>query len=96
MDRTHANQENRSVKRQQALDHDERELLFVSGEGSHGVERRFRDRAEHDALSNDVLVAVGSAIDDGVADVPDAPGAGLAIDEARFASEATFRFDVSL
>ena len=53
-------------------------------------------RAEHDPLSNDVLVADGYAIDDGVADVPDAPGAGLAIDEARFASEATIRFDVSV
>lgn len=51
-------------------------------------------RAEHDPLSNDVLVADGYAIDDGVANVPDAPGAGLAIDEARFASQATIRFDV--
>ena len=52
-------------------------------------------RAEHDPLTNDVLVADGYAIDDGVADLPDASGAGLALDEARFASEATIRFDVS-
>jgi L-alanine-DL-glutamate epimerase-like enolase superfamily enzyme len=53
-------------------------------------------RAEHDPLSSDVLVADGYAIEGGVADVPDAPGTGITIDETRFASEATIRFDVSL
>ena len=53
-------------------------------------------RAEHDPLSSDVLVADGYAIEGGVADVADAPGAGIAIDETRFASDATIRFDVSL
>ena len=53
-------------------------------------------RAEHDPLSSGVLVADGYAIEGGVADVPDAPGAGIAIDETRFASDATIRFDVSL
>ncbi len=53
-------------------------------------------RAEHDPLSSDVLVADGYAIEGGVADVPDAPGTGITIDETRFASEATIRFDISL
>ena len=52
-------------------------------------------RAEHDPLSSDVLVADGYSITDGAANIPDAPGAGLTIDEARFAAEAEIRFDVS-
>jgi L-alanine-DL-glutamate epimerase-like enolase superfamily enzyme len=41
-------------------------------------------RAERDPLSNDVLVADGYKIDDGVCTVPDAPGFGLAIHEKNF------------
>lgn len=43
-------------------------------------------RAEHDPLSTDVLVAEGYAIKNGEATVPDAPGFGLSIDEAKFKS----------
>ncbi len=52
-------------------------------------------RAEHDPLSNDILVAEGYAIADGVATLPDAPGAGIAIDADAFASSARIRFEVS-
>jgi L-alanine-DL-glutamate epimerase-like enolase superfamily enzyme len=53
-------------------------------------------RAEHDPLSNDVLVADGYDIKDGNATLPDAPGAGLVINEKRFAADTRIRFDVSL
>jgi len=51
-------------------------------------------RAEHDPLANDILIADGYAIEDGLATVPDAPGFGLEINEERFASEAKVRFDL--
>jgi L-alanine-DL-glutamate epimerase-like enolase superfamily enzyme len=51
-------------------------------------------RAEHDPLSNDVLIAEGYRIAEGQATLPDAPGAGIAIDAEKFASEAKIRFDV--
>jgi L-alanine-DL-glutamate epimerase-like enolase superfamily enzyme len=51
-------------------------------------------RAEHDPLSNDVLIAEGYRIAEGQASLPDAPGAGIAIDAEKFASEAKIRFDV--
>ncbi len=51
-------------------------------------------RAEHDPLSNDVLIADGYAIKDGLATVPDAPGFGLKINEARFATDAQVTFDI--
>jgi L-alanine-DL-glutamate epimerase-like enolase superfamily enzyme len=51
-------------------------------------------RAEHDPLSTDVLVADGYSIKEGVASVPDAPGFGLSLDEAKFAGGVKIRFDV--
>ncbi len=51
-------------------------------------------RAEHDPLKNEVLVAEDYAIKDGMASVPDAPGAGIAIHEARFAQDTKIRFDL--
>ena len=53
-------------------------------------------RAESDPLDNDVLVADGYAIKDGLARVPDAPGFGLKIVEARFAAAIKPRFDLRL
>ncbi|MBX9790622.1 MAG: hypothetical protein K2Y37_17025 [Pirellulales bacterium] len=52
-------------------------------------------RAEHDPLTNDLLVADGYAIADGEATVPDAPGLGLHVNEARFA-DVKIHFDVRL
>lgn len=52
-------------------------------------------RAEHDPLTNDVLLADDYSIADGEATLPDAPGLGLRIDEARFAS-AKIHFDEKL
>ena len=52
-------------------------------------------RAEHDPLSNEILVAEGYDIDNGTATLPQEPGAGILIDESKFASHATIRFDVS-
>ncbi len=51
-------------------------------------------RAEHDPLSNQVLIAEGYKIADGIATPPDAPGAGLAINADAFAADAKIRFDV--
>jgi L-rhamnonate dehydratase len=51
-------------------------------------------RAEHDPLSTDVLVAEGYAIKNGEATVPDAPGFGLSIDEAKFKA-LKVKFEVS-
>jgi len=50
--------------------------------------------AEHDPLATPVLVAEGYSIRDGAATVPDAPGFGLRIDEARFAAEAKVLFEL--
>jgi L-alanine-DL-glutamate epimerase-like enolase superfamily enzyme len=50
--------------------------------------------AEHDPLTNDVLIADGYTIRDGVCSVPAAPGFGLAINEAKFRSDARVRFDI--
>jgi L-alanine-DL-glutamate epimerase-like enolase superfamily enzyme len=47
--------------------------------------------AEHDPLSNDVLIADGYAIKDGTSSVPDTPGFGLRIDEEKFASSDAVR-----
>ena len=52
-------------------------------------------RAEHDPLTNDVLLADGYSIAEGEATVPDAPGLGLRIDKARYAS-AKIHFDEKL
>lgn len=52
-------------------------------------------RAEHDPLSNKVLVAEGYERKDGQARVPDSSGFGLAINERAFADEAKIRFDVN-
>jgi D-galactarolactone cycloisomerase len=51
--------------------------------------------AEHDPSTNDVIVADGYKVHDGVCDVPTAPGFGLAIDEAKFKSEIKVRFDLA-
>jgi L-alanine-DL-glutamate epimerase-like enolase superfamily enzyme len=51
-------------------------------------------RAEHDPLSSDVLIADGYSIKEGLAQVPDAPGTGLVIDEAKFAEGTKIRFDL--
>jgi D-galactarolactone cycloisomerase len=50
-------------------------------------------RAEHDPLSNDILISDGYRIADGAATLPAAPGAGIEIDEHKFAAEAKVRFD---
>jgi L-alanine-DL-glutamate epimerase-like enolase superfamily enzyme len=41
-------------------------------------------RAEHDPLSSAMLIAEGYEIENGSCSAPDAPGFGLALDEARF------------
>ena len=51
-------------------------------------------RAEHDPLSQNVLIAEGYDRKEGVSTVPDTPGFGLRIDEAAFAKEIKPRFDV--
>jgi len=51
-------------------------------------------RAESDPMDNEVLVADGYAIKDGLARVPDAPGFGLKIVEPRFAAAIKPRFDL--
>ncbi|MBI3864337.1 MAG: hypothetical protein HY290_20830 [Planctomycetia bacterium] len=52
-------------------------------------------RAEHDPLSNKVLVADGYDRKNGVATVPNAPGFGLTINDKEFSGGVTVRFDVS-
>ena len=52
-------------------------------------------RAEHDPLSNEILVADGYDIKNGTATLPQEPGAGILIDESKFTLDATIRFDVS-
>ena len=52
-------------------------------------------RAEHDPLSNEILLADGYDIENGTATVPQKPGAGITINESKFASDVTIRFDVS-
>jgi L-alanine-DL-glutamate epimerase-like enolase superfamily enzyme len=51
-------------------------------------------RAEHDPLTNGVLIAEGYAIENGAATLPDAPGMGITINEEEFAKHAKIRFDV--
>jgi len=51
-------------------------------------------RAEHDPLSNEVLIADGYKIQNGSASVPEAPGFGLEIDEDKFATKARVKFDL--
>ncbi|MCX6905076.1 MAG: mandelate racemase/muconate lactonizing enzyme family protein [Verrucomicrobia bacterium] len=51
-------------------------------------------RAEHDPLANDVLIADGYDIKNGFVSVPEAPGFGLKINEARFAAAIKPRFDL--
>ena len=51
-------------------------------------------RAEHDPLSNEILVAEGYDIKTGTATLPREPGAGITINESKFASDVTIRFDV--
>ena len=51
-------------------------------------------RAEHDPLSNSVLIADGYKISKGKASVPSTPGFGLKINEEKFASDVRIRFDL--
>ena len=51
-------------------------------------------QAENDPLDNDLLIADGYAIKDGTAGVPQAPGFGLKLDEAKFAARIKPRFDL--
>ncbi|MGQ0633725.1 MAG: enolase C-terminal domain-like protein [Planctomycetaceae bacterium] len=51
-------------------------------------------RAEHDPLSNRVLVAEGYERREGTSTVPASPGFGLSLREEAFASEARVRFDL--
>ncbi|MBW8042517.1 MAG: mandelate racemase/muconate lactonizing enzyme family protein [Planctomycetes bacterium] len=51
-------------------------------------------RAEHDPLSNAVLIADGYEIRNGSASVPEAPGFGLKIDEEKFSQKARVKFDL--
>jgi L-alanine-DL-glutamate epimerase-like enolase superfamily enzyme len=52
--------------------------------------------AEQDPATNDVIIADGYKIHDGVCDVPGAPGFGLAINEEKFRSGAKILFDLKL
>jgi L-rhamnonate dehydratase len=52
-------------------------------------------RAEHDPLSNEVLIAEGYERMEGLAKVPKSPGFGLRIDAEAFARDVKIRFDVS-
>ena len=51
-------------------------------------------RAENDPLDSDLLIADGYAIQDGTASVPEAPGFGLKLDEAKFAARIKPKFDL--
>lgn len=53
-------------------------------------------RAEHDPVSNAVLIAEGYKIQDGSSSVPDVPGFGLRIDEKKFATSVRVNFDLAL
>ena len=53
-------------------------------------------RAEHDPLSNEVLIADGYKIRNGSASVPEEPGFGLKIDEDKFATKTKINFELSL
>lgn len=53
-------------------------------------------RAEHDPLSNDILIAEGYRISEGYATIPDTPGFGLKINEEKLAANARVRFDLTL
>jgi L-alanine-DL-glutamate epimerase-like enolase superfamily enzyme len=52
--------------------------------------------AEHDPATNNVIIADGYKIHDGVCDVPPSPGFGLSINEDKFRSDAKVRFDLKL
>lgn len=51
-------------------------------------------RAEHDPLSTPVFSLPGISICDGLANLPDRPGAGLEINEQAFAEQARIRYDL--
>jgi L-alanine-DL-glutamate epimerase-like enolase superfamily enzyme len=53
-------------------------------------------RAEHDPLSNEVLIAEGYKIKDGFCSVPESPGFGLKINEDKFAAKVRIRFDLKV
>jgi L-alanine-DL-glutamate epimerase-like enolase superfamily enzyme len=50
--------------------------------------------AEHDPLTNDVIIADGYKIREGACSVPAAPGFGLQLNQDKFQSQATIRFDL--
>ncbi len=51
-------------------------------------------RAENDPLDNSILIADGYDIRDGMVRVPEAPGFGLKLDEAKFAASIKPKFDL--
>jgi L-alanine-DL-glutamate epimerase-like enolase superfamily enzyme len=51
-------------------------------------------RAEHDPLTNRVLIADGYAIEQGEAIVPDTPGCGLTLREEAFSRNAKILYDI--
>lgn len=51
-------------------------------------------RAEHDPLSNEVLITEGYEIRNGSSSIPDAPGFGLKIDEDKFSKKARIKYDL--
>jgi L-alanine-DL-glutamate epimerase-like enolase superfamily enzyme len=53
-------------------------------------------RAEHDPLSNEVLIADGYEIKKGYSSVPDVPGFGLKINEDKFAANVRINFDLKV
>lgn len=50
--------------------------------------------AENDPLDSDLLIADGYAIQDGTASVPEAPGFGLKLDEAKFNARIKAKFNL--
>jgi L-alanine-DL-glutamate epimerase-like enolase superfamily enzyme len=51
-------------------------------------------RAENDPLDSDILIAEGYTVKDGLASVPEAPGFGLRLDEAKFGASVKPVFDL--
>jgi L-alanine-DL-glutamate epimerase-like enolase superfamily enzyme len=51
--------------------------------------------AENDPLDTDLLITDGYTLENGLATVPDAPGFGLALDDALFAASAAPKFDLT-
>jgi len=52
--------------------------------------------AEHDPLTNDVIIADGYTIAHGLCSVPETPGFGIAINEDKFRSRVKVNFDLKV